>query len=67
MRRNLIYGRNGMGGINRNAGSNLKLRNSGLLNDELKTFKIRKVEDEVYTLIKGENVIILDVKLGKRA
>jgi hypothetical protein len=56
-----------MAGINRNAGSNLILRNSGLLNDELKTFKIRKVEDEVYTLTKGENVIILDTKSGKRA
>jgi hypothetical protein len=55
-----------MGGINRNAGSNLKLRNSGLLSEELRSFKIRKVENEVYTLVKGEIIVVLDARKGKR-
>lgn len=55
-----------MAGINRNAGSNLKLRNSGLLSEELRSFKIRKVENEVYTLVKGEIIVVLDARKGKR-
>ena len=51
-----------MAGINRNAGSNLKLRQSGLLTDELKTFKIRKIENGVYTLQKGSEVVVISLK-----
>jgi hypothetical protein len=53
-----------MAGLNRNAGSNLRLRESGLLTDVLKTYKIRKVDSGVYTLEKNGNIVLLNTENG---
>jgi hypothetical protein len=51
-----------MGGIGRKAASNLRLRESGLLTDNLKDWKILNVDKGVYVLGKGEKVISLNVE-----
>jgi hypothetical protein len=53
-----------MAGLNRNAGSNLRLRQSGLLTEALKTYKIRKVDKGEYTLEKNGKVVIVNTAGG---
>jgi len=51
-----------MAGVTRNAGSNLRLCQSGLLTKDLGSFKIRKVEGNIYTLEKDGKVVVLKVE-----
>ena len=52
---------NPMAGLNRNAASNLRLRQSGQLTEELKMYKIRKVECGEYTLEKDGKIVVIRV------
>lgn len=53
-----------MAGLNRNAASNLRLRQSGLLTEALKTYKIRKVDKGEYTLEKNGKIVIVNTAGG---